>query len=399
MNLSALGKLRQFGQGLLGQSSPHIAVDFGVGALKVLQVEPGEPPRLIAAAQADTPLALREDHNARLDFQLGALPKLLKQGGFVGRRVTCAIPAGQTLCKHMQLARPEGVRMGDLVSQAISQHLGCDPAALVYRHTEVQGTTAPVGKTEVICMATPRDFIKRLVSGLAAFKLEPVGMHSEFNAGLRAFGQQARRAEDRATTTLYLDLGAGSTKVGIAHGASMVFARTVEVGGRFFDRLVVEQTGCEPADALRIRLEIDNLTPPTSTHTVSVSPEESVAEKPTTGTNTASLVAVTEPVVAPRITLAEPLEMLTDEILLSLRYHESLFPGRRVDRVVFMGGEARHKALCQHVARALRLPAQLADPMARVARTGMESSSGFDLNSPQPGWSVPLGLALSPTDL
>ena len=82
-----------------------------------------------------------------------------------------------------------------------------------------------------------------------------------------------------------------------------------------------------------------------------------------------------------------------------LRYHDSQFPGKRVDRAMFVGGEARHRGLCQAVARALRLPAQMADPLARIARTGAEPALGVDLKQPQPGWAVALGLCLSPTDL
>ena len=102
---------------------------------------------------------------------------------------------------------------------------------------------------------------------------------------------------------------------------------------------------------------------------------------------------------APQPDLSEPLEMLTDEIQLSLRYHESLFPGRKVERVIFLGGESKSRALCQTIARTLKLPAQLADPLARVARTGNEPCVGVDLKQVQPGWAVALGLALSPTDL
>jgi Tfp pilus assembly PilM family ATPase len=101
----------------------------------------------------------------------------------------------------------------------------------------------------------------------------------------------------------------------------------------------------------------------------------------------------------PRADLSEPLEILTDEISMCLRYHESIFPERRVDRAIFIGGEARHIGLCQHIARTLRLPAQVADPMAGIARTGSEPTAGVDFRQGQPGWALALGLCLSPTDL
>lgn len=82
-----------------------------------------------------------------------------------------------------------------------------------------------------------------------------------------------------------------------------------------------------------------------------------------------------------------------------LRYHASLFPGRRVERAIFVGGEARHIALCQHVARVLRLPARVADPLAHVARAGKEPCRNIDFSVAQPGWAVPYGLGLCPADL
>jgi Tfp pilus assembly PilM family ATPase len=82
-----------------------------------------------------------------------------------------------------------------------------------------------------------------------------------------------------------------------------------------------------------------------------------------------------------------------------LRHHESVFPDRKINRAIFVGGEARHLGLCQHIAKALRLPAQVADPMAGVSRTGNEPTVGVDFSTPQPGWATALGLALSPTDL
>jgi Tfp pilus assembly PilM family ATPase len=93
----------------------------------------------------------------------------------------------------------------------------------------------------------------------------------------------------------------------------------------------------------------------------------------------------------------ETLECITDELQMCLRYYATMFPDRAVDRLVFIGGEARHRDTCQVIARALRLPAQLGDPLGRLARSG-RSEAGPDFTQPQPGWAVALGLCLSETD-
>jgi type IV pilus assembly protein PilM len=407
MGLDAFRRLRQIGADLIGQATPPIGVDFGVGALKMLQVRGAEPPSLLAAACLETPLELLDNDAGRLEFQLKALAKLMKDARFEGRRVVCSIPASQTWCKPMQLIQNETSPIGDQVMSAASSQLGCDPGALVYRHLEVEGTTAPAGKTEVICMATPREFVKRVVTGLKNAGLEPVGMHSEFAAAVRSFEAVNRRAADAAKTTLYLDIGGGSTKIMIAHGSSMVFARYVDVGGRLFDETIVRQTKWDTKEARATRLRLEDLCPSKTKATVAsatpVNPLPGMAiltaGMRSGGAEPAATVVETPAPSTPEPDLSEPLEILTDEIALSLRYHESLFPGRKIERVIFLGGESKSRGLCQIIARTLKLPAQLADPLARVGRSGNEPALNVDMKLPQPGWAVALGLALSPTDL
>jgi Tfp pilus assembly PilM family ATPase len=97
--------------------------------------------------------------------------------------------------------------------------------------------------------------------------------------------------------------------------------------------------------------------------------------------------------------LREPLEILTDDIRLLKRYFGSHWNGQKLERVVFLGGESRHRGLAQHLAKQLRLPAQVGDPLARLARAGNETKLGVDFSQSQPGWAAALGLCLAPTDL
>ncbi|MCC6675972.1 MAG: pilus assembly protein PilM [Phycisphaerales bacterium] len=424
------GLFNQAKAGLLNQAnalnpvSPPIAIDFGVSALKVLQVAAGEPPGLVAAACLDTPDNLMQDHQARLAMQMEALPKLVRHGGFKGKRAVCAIPTPMAFCKHIQIQRPEGASTLGMAQGALAGQLGCDPSALVLRHFEIG--PAAGGRQEVICLATSRDLVGRLMHAIRAAKLEPVGIHSEFVATLRAFDYITKRADDQRLATLFLDLGMTSTKAMIAHGRDLVFARVIEVGGRSFDQCVAAQQGASIDEARRRRLGLASLTraeiakPEPITSGVALDPvmrgegpvsltgeakgRANVALERRSGEAVPTLTAdlrKDEPAeVAPEgVDLSEPLEILTDEISHCLRYHDSLFPGKKIDRAVFVGGESRQRGLCQHIAKVLRLPAQIADPMARVARTGSEPTAGIDLREPQPGWAVALGLCLSPTDL
>jgi type IV pilus assembly protein PilM len=381
-----------------------IAIEFGTGALKILQVDGGEPPTLIAAAQLDVPPEIITDTKKRWDFQLAALAKLVKKGGFKGKRAVCAIPAWRTSCKHLQLPKSEGVTMSSLVEAAIPAQLGVDPSSLVYRFIEVNSDRS-IGKVDVILISVQRDVVDQLMMALVDAKLEPVGMHSEFLCSLRAFDHLHRREGDLLLNTIYLDIGATSTKVMIAHGRDLVFARLINVGGYNLDEAIAKQSAVTESQARKIRYELNAAvaTAPFAAklHASSASaPENDRRKIDTLEGFSGDVLAQPQVAVGPSdVNLDEPLEILTDEIRLCLRYHASQFPNRKVERVVFVGGEAKHRGLTQHLARALRLPAQVADPLARIARSGKEPVAGIDMKQAQPGWAVALGLCLAPTDL
>ncbi len=99
------------------------------------------------------------------------------------------------------------------------------------------------------------------------------------------------------------------------------------------------------------------------------------------------------------VDLTELLETMADELSMGLRYHRALFPNRPINRMIFLGGEARQTWLCQHLICELRLPAQLGDPLARLRQQESIKTPGLSLDEPQPGWAVACGLAIAPTDL
>jgi len=367
-----------------------IALDFGARSLKCLQVNTEGPnPALIAAALIETPAEPVMDPRKRLEFQIQNLPRLVREGGFKGRRVVCAIPRWMTMCKSLQVPRQDGVPLSTLVESAMAVQLQLDPAAWVHRCTEVLGAGGNTGKAEVIVMAVQRELVEKLMAGMGAAKLEPVGMHSAFAATLHAFDYMHTAKGEPPQNTLYLDIGSAGTNVIIAHGRELAFARAMEMGGDHLDDMVAQQRKVDLLEARRLRALAETAC------TVTMKPAG--AAQP--GFSADMGAGPASPVGPDHVNMDEMLEGFTDEVRICLRYHAGQFPAKKIDRAVFVGGESRHRGLCQHVARALRLPAQMADPLARLSRTGKEPALGVDLREPQPGWAVAMGLCMSPTDL
>lgn len=399
--------------GMRGHSVNPIAVEFGVGSLKAVQTSPGDPPALIAASSIETPEELRRDHAGRLAFQCEQMGELLKGAGFKGKQAICSIPAVHTLVQHMQVQKNNGQALSDLLMGRLRSQLQCDPAGVVVRHVEVGDVNRGTGaETEVICIAAARDIVLKQIAALRTRRIDVVGAHCEHVAMVRSFDCINRRPEDSERTTLYLDIGAGTTKVVIAHGRDVVFAKTIQVAGADFDAAVAEQAGCDLAQARAKRLTMSTMMPTPAKRAAPqpVAVGASDAQGDEGGTALASdrrrgepTPGLTGPIEADQPAQAQadlsgPLESLILEVSMCLRYHQRLFPDRPVERAIFLGGESRHLTLCQHLARGLRLPTQIADPISLLRRTGQEPARGVDLSEPQPGWAVPLGLGLCPLE-
>jgi Tfp pilus assembly PilM family ATPase len=378
------------GMGSMRPMGFPISIEFGVGSLKVLQLAPGDTPSIVAASQLDTPDELLENAGKRLAYQMEALPKLIRKGKFKTNRAVCAVPAGQMICKPVQIVPSDDIPIAKLAASALGSQLKCDPDALLVRCRLAEGARTG-NKVEVVCFAAARDFVARLMGALKSAKLEPVGIHNEFLAALRSIdsistpGQPMTEASGSAS--LVLDLGVGTTKAMIVHGTKLVFARAIEMGARHFDDAIVDQMDCTRTEATRIRLGLARLTPKQAP----VAAGGGSAGDADGAPRGRGLKAEPD--------LSEPLEILGDEISMCLRYHRNLFPDQPVEKVVFLGGQSRQRLVCEHLARALKLSAQSVDPLARLARSGKVPSEGVDVTTAQPGWAVPVGMCLSPTDL
>src|SRR6185437_13726217 len=89
----------------------------------------------------------------------------------------------------------------------------------------------------------------------------------------------------------------------------------------------------------------------------------------------------------------DAVETLMAELMLCVRYYEGIYPGRVVDRAIFVGGESRHIPLCQKIAQRLCVPATLGDPLARLIKD-QATQTNLDVRQPQPGWAIAVGLSL-----
>ncbi len=402
-----------------------IGVDFGADSLKLLQVQTDEQPLLIAAAAAEIPSDSPRDPERHRQLLSLNLKKLVREGGFKGKRIIASISAGCTYVQHVRLNKGEGIDPQLQLEAELRGRLPIDPAAMVIRSVPVGDVFADgANKHEVICMAASREAIMRTVQIAKAAGLDVVGMHCEPMAILAAFAHLFRRPNDCERTNLFVDIGGATTKALIAHGKQLVFAKTIHVGGEHMIRQLAAASGISRDDArvrhiagaaLGIQAAAPAAEPVPAPGVVTTDRRReggicAAAGMPAIPTSGAAQSATPSPVTATAPTRVagpvdadrgEMLDCLIDELQLCAGYHAAMFTDRPIEKLVFLGGESRHIAMCQKIAQALRLPAQLGDPLVRLnrGRSGAGAPVGVDLRQPQPGWAVPMGLCMLPTNL
>ena len=413
--------------------SPILA-DFGSSGVKLVQTTVGDLPTIAAAAFLPFSDDLRgRPVEERFEFLARELPEVLRENPFRGTRLVLAPFSQHMLVQHIGVPAGDAERAESVIRLQIAIGLGCDPDALVVRTSEVCETTRDgTAKVEHISFAMSRDDVMRYVELARRTKLKVVGVHGEISALVHAFDHVNRRAEDENIATMYVDLGYGGTKVAICHGAKLVFAKSISIAVRTIDTRLAEIRRCSLADARAARLAEGikpirigapgamNAAPAASAmdggmailraaaakieneNAVTIGGGASMVATDRRGPGSAPALGASVPADAARSVTneaRETVESLADELSMCTRYHGSLFRDRRIDRVVFLGGEARDTGLCQSLASGLRLPAKVGDPMARFLVNGAAPKGLPDPQSSHPGWAVACGLASSPTDL
>ena len=438
-----------FVQNLFAAKSNPIGIDFGSDCLRLAQVQKvssGEF-KLVAAASADVPSHVRHDVGGRLNFFVDTTRDLLAQGKFQGRSAILGLPAAFMFIQHLRMPKLDAEGMKKALPWELRGKLPIDPSHALLRHI-VAGDVyeGQEAKSEVVVMAAAKETINAFLAAAAKAKLDVVGMNVEPKALIDCFSQIYRRKTDEGVVNCYVDIGCVATRAIIACGGDLLFARTIAVGGDHFSRATANGLKIKLDEAKILRVKIAQMAPAVAPAAEEAKPKEPVkvrnartdmsiensfallsaglpperreteldesdAKTQATAETAAATATATIERPAPAAGLddeltkqakrveqacREPLGRLIEELELCRRYHDTTFPNQPVGRLIFVGGEARQKHLCQQIAKQMGLAAQVGDPLVRVKHAEGGVEMGIDRRQPQPGWAVAVGLSMGP---
>jgi Tfp pilus assembly PilM family ATPase len=308
-----------------------IGIDVGRSAIKLAQIEVADDqtPRLVASASIEVPAAQRATAAGPLEALAQSIDATLEQNGFRGRRAIFGLPATYV---HIDRVRLAATLAEDEIHKSVAfectDRLPFPPSrAKLRHHLAGQVYENDEQRHEVIVMAVRQDVTERMLSIASKAKLEIVGLRPEPMALAEAFG---RDKNDRCRAIV--DIGHGATRLYVARGARIEFARSIGIGW--------QHMGPRPAAA------------------------EEKGEWEATSTAGTTAGVITADARATTTTNIDAIRRLARDLSLSLHYHAETFPASPVAELVFVGGASLHRRTCQQIAAALGLQSRPADLVA-----------------------------------
>ena len=378
-----------------------IGIDLGSDSIKVVQLAGSEENlQLVAAAKAAVPLELRNDPAMLQDWQVKTIRELLARKPFKGKKVVSCLSARDMLIEHIRLATTDESQIEHALLEQAQQKLPFNVRDALLRHVVAgeiyQGSQT---KLEVVLMAATERVVQQHLRLLERARIEISGVNVEPCAMMKGFEHLLGKNEQEKTATMLLDLGHSCTKVLVAHGAALVFARTIKIGAGQMLAAIEQKLDVDYDHAMYMHRNLGQQTQKHLENSQQNDSAENIIK--TQGAAVAEMSIKTQQKnedwqIDAGVAIGPMLRDLCNEIRACVRYHNLMFETRPVAKTIFLGGQAKNRMLGEKIARGLGLPAQLGDPIARVGDNG-KFGKNSDLEPEQKNceWAVAFGLSLT----
>ena len=339
-----------------------IGVDLGSRSVKLVQFS-ADGKKLIDAVRWELAPTGAAHHSDEYQGQLTEALRLAREGRkFRGREVVACLGAHDLFVQNIRVPKATGAELDKVVRQEAGSRLPMPVAETELRYLDAADVRqGDLVRREVILLAVHRPTLDRTLDTIERAGLTPVAVDAEPMALLRCYVKQFRRDEDRHQRAMFVHVGSARTAVMIAEGASPLFIKYLELGGRQLDEAVAQHLRLPLAEAIQLRRFNGD--------------RRADQQDPEV---TRSMAESTRPI----------LDKLSHELSMCIRYHSVTFRGQPLARVVMGGGETTPQ-LIEALQNRLDLRCELGDPLRSYEITVPGGRKGQ--------WDVAVGLALRET--
>jgi len=338
-----------FVQSFFSPASNPIGVDFGSDSLRLAQVQRVDGDyRLIAAACAQIPDNLNDNPRGRLEFFVHSVREILSHAPFRGRQAVLALPASETIVRELRMKTMDESHLKRSLPKAAKDCLPFDSSDAILRHI-VAGPFTGGGENEqeVIVIGAAREEINQLLAAAGKARLDVIGMNVEPMAIVDCFGHVYRRRGEEELAEFFVDIGRRGTRAMISQSGKLRVVRHIAVGGDDFNNAVAARMSIPTSDARTLRIKLASAEQSRAARTAMANATTLVASRP--GQANMGLDCPREEAQQSNAVQAACLSLagtLIEKLDGCRKYYETHFSGQPIDRMIFIGGEARQRRLC-----------------------------------------------------
>lgn len=377
-----------------------IGIDLGSFSLKMIQlgIEDGNV-KLLAAAKENVPADIQGNPSSIYQWYVENIRRLLDSQPFKGKKVVTALPSREMQVQHLRVPKMDPDQLKQALPFEAQDKLPFDINGGLLRHV-IAGEIYDGDETklEVVVMAASGVVIRRHLQLLEQLKVESERIDVESGALMNCFSYLFDSAESLSGAVMLVDLGHSCIKVMMAHDRQIVFCRTISISPEAFGQAMSEKVSQghvgegQSQQSFGIAQDQEHK----QAQEVGDGEDKNIVE------NSTATVVLTEQEESENhggkaidSTNGTIIQKLTDELRNCVRYHDLMFAGRLVEKVIFVGGRSKDKMLCQRLAQGLSLSARIGDPMARLTRReDSDSQIGMEADAINSDWAVAFGLSL-----
>ncbi|MBI4130612.1 type IV pilus assembly protein PilM [Candidatus Roizmanbacteria bacterium] len=324
-----------------------LGIDLGSNAIKIVElVKRGNNLVLSSLGSIPTPpRGLMSDVPLDEQAVIDVLMKLLKEMKVNSRGVHASLPESAVFTRVIDLPNLTEKELSSSIKWEAEQYIPL-PIDKVNIDYAILSRSNEANSMRVLLIAAPLTLIEKYTRIFEAANLDILSLETDAVASSRIIPKSLPEKSNE----LILNIGAGTSIIGIVKDKSLIFVRTVAAAGESFTRTIADELGFSPSQA-----------------------EE---YKRTYGLNRDSLEGKIFTTLSPSI------RQLMEEVKKVIVYFNGQYPQEKLTTILLSGGSVRMPGLVSYVASETSLDTQVVNPFENISynaaqKTMIESNASY----------------------
>jgi len=326
---------------------PIFGLDIGHSSIKAMQIEnvPGKPPRIQGYGTSHFAAgAIQNGIITQPEAVAGAIHQLFEKnlvGQITSRRVACTLPTAYTFSRPMKVPPMNRDQIAEAVQLEAEQYI---PIPLDNLYTDYEISYQDAQGMELLMVAASRKIVDSYLNLLQSLELEPVAFEPSISASSRLLKIMG---DSGAEPSILIDIGSLATDIAVFDKTLQV-SSNVNGGADTFTQSIAKALHTSFELALQIKNQ----------YGIAYSDKQQ------------RIIDAVKP----------QLDALVHEIGKSQRYYSERGDrsGRKITRIITIGGGAVMPGLNQYISKQLRLPAGNLEPWDKITFGALAQPSEQD---------------------